>query len=226
MKQIIFVTATNTNVGKTYASKLLLKSFAKKSYKVAYFKPIETGVDLLPKDISKCVKLAKKLNPLLNQLHSKSFYSYLFALPASPFVANSALKSPKKIKPKKIIKKALALFEFCDVLIIEGSGGLFVPIKQDYFIIDLIKDFQKVKTYSVNTNKYKIKTKTILISPSQLGNINTTFLSFRALKSYKIKFKWYINLHKHKKSFKKISLPFYKSYINEQRLEIRYLHKL
>jgi len=223
-KQLIFITATNTNVGKTHASQTLLAKLSSKGEKVAYFKPIETGVASTPSDITKCVNLAKKLNPALKHLPLKSFYSYLFSLPASPFVANYHQHNPYKIKPNKIIKKALSLFDFCDILIIEGAGGLFVPITAKYYMIDLIKDFsQTTKHLSCNNKTYKLKTKTILISPSQLGNINDTLLSFRALKSYKIKFKWYINLHKHKKSFKKISLPFYKAFTKNQKTKIKYI---
>jgi dethiobiotin synthetase len=70
-----------------------------------------------------------------------------------------------------------------------------VPIKKDYFMIDLIKEFN---------------CKTILVSPSNLGSINDTLLSQMVLKNYNIKFRWYINLYKEKKSFFDTTMPFYK----------------
>jgi dethiobiotin synthetase len=258
-KQIIFITATNTNIGKTYASCLVLKSMAKKGFDVAYFKPIETGVkNNKPKDILKCTKLAKKLNSKLNNLPLNSFYSHIFTLPASPFVANLSKHKNKnkqtKIKPKNIINKALHLFNFCDILVIEGAGGLFVPICKNYFVIDLIFNFSNISyfnlinineqlyskqkqispkqfcpiTHSTQQTKYqnKLKTKILLISPSNLGNINDTLLSFNILYKYKLKFKWYINLFKQKKLFKKISLPFYKQNKTKLFKKIRYLDAL
>ena len=60
----IFITATNTNVGKTYASEVFLKYFAKQGLKVGYFKAIETGVENnSPFDGVKMFELAKELNP-------------------------------------------------------------------------------------------------------------------------------------------------------------------
>ena len=67
-----------------------------------------------------------------------------------------------------------------------------VPIKKNYFMIDLIKDFQK-----------SFHTKTILIVPSYLGSINDTLLSQNMLKQYNINYEWYINLYKEKKNLKK-----------------------
>lgn len=81
----------------------------------------------------------------------------------------------------------------CDVLVIEGAGGLMVPLEEDLFIIDLIKHFQA---------------QAILITPSKLGCINDTLLSIEALKSRNIDFDFYINLYEDKDSFHKVSKPF------------------
>ena len=59
----LFITATNTDVGKTYACEKFLNYFAKAGLKVGYFKPFETGVFDKPLDGSKMLELAKKLNP-------------------------------------------------------------------------------------------------------------------------------------------------------------------
>ena len=62
-KQIYFITATNTDIGKSYASEVFLKKFAKQGKKVGYFKPIETGVKTVPLDGTKLLSITKKLNP-------------------------------------------------------------------------------------------------------------------------------------------------------------------
>lgn len=198
-KQIYFITATNTDVGKTYASEKLLKKYAKQGKKVGYFKPIETGVIKAPLDGSKLLKATKKLNANFT-FTINEIVPYQFKLPASPFVA----KNNTVIDKKKIFKQTKKLLKKCDILIVEGAGGLMVPITKNYFMIDLIKDFQE-----------EFKSKTILISSSALGSINDTLLSQKALQSYSIDYKWYINLHKDKENFNKITLPFYKEYFDK-----------
>lgn len=192
--QSLFITATNTNVGKTYASELFLKYYANKGFKVGYFKPIETGVEDLPPDGLAMFNLAKKLNPDFN-VTIEDVVPYQFRLPAAPFVA----KEQTKIDINVLKEKRDYLFEFCDFLIIEGAGGLLVPIEKDFFIIDLIKTFNAPAK---------------LIVPSRLGSINDTLLSIEALQARGIDFEWFINLYEDKESFSKVTLPFYNTYFN------------
>lgn len=194
MKKTYFITATNTDVGKSYACEVFLKKFASEGKKVGYFKPIETGVTSTPIDGDKLLNLTKQLNPEFD-FDVDDVVPYQFTLPAAPFVA----KNGATIDIEYIINHTDKLLEKCDTLIIEGAGGLMVPIEKDYFMIDLMKEFQE-----------KINTKTILIAPSNLGSINDTLLSQNTLKSYGINFEWYINLFKDKDSFTKITYPFYK----------------
>jgi len=193
--ETLFVTATNTDIGKTYACEKLLKYYSKKGYKVAYFKPFETGVIDLPLDGSKILNLVKELNPDFS-LSINDIVPYQFELPAAPYVA----KKKTKIDIDLLLKKKKLLESYCDLLIIEGAGGLMVPIDKDLFIIDLIKIFEA---------------KAILITPSKLGCINDTLLSFEALKNRDISFDWYINLYEDKDSFEEVSKPFLKDYFKE-----------
>lgn len=199
MKEVFFVTATNTDVGKSYASEIFLEKFAKENKKVGYFKPIETGVDTLPQDGLKLLQIVQNLNPLFTP-DLNEVVPYQFKLPAAPFVA----KGDTKIDIQNLLQKAKNLLNYCDVLIVEGAGGLMVPIEKNYFMIDLIKEFQK-----------QLNAKTILISPSNLGSINDTMLSQTLLKNYNINYEWYINLYKDKESFETVTLPFYKEYFNQ-----------
>lgn len=199
MKKIVFVTATNTDIGKTYACEIFLKKFAKNGERVGYFKPIETGVKSKPEDGTKLLSITKELNKDFN-FTINDIVPYQFSLPASPFVA----KQDINIDIRFILNKIKKLLKFCDILVIEGAGGLMVPIEKDYFMIDLISDISK-----------NFNTQTILISPSNLGNINDTLLSQKALNSYNIKYKWYINLYKNKNSFNTTTLPFYKEYFDK-----------
>jgi dethiobiotin synthetase len=191
----IFITATNTDVGKSYACEKFLKYYAKQGLKVGYFKPIETGVAPVPPDGNKLLNLVKELNKDFD-VTIDDVVPYQFKLPAAPYVA----KETTKIDLDFIIEKRDYLLKFCDILVIEGAGGLMVPIEKDFFIIDLIK---------------YLETKAILITPSKLGCINDTLLSMQALKNKNIDFDWYINLFLDKDSFEKVSLPFYKDVFDE-----------
>ena len=193
----IFITSTNTNVGKTFASEVFLKYFAKNGLKVGYFKPIETGViDNSPLDGLKMFELVKKLNKNFENLSLNDIVPYQFTLPASPYIA----KGNSNIDIDFLKKQKEYLQTFCDILIIEGAGGLFVPIKKDFFMIDLIKEFD---------------CKTFLITPSKLGCINDTLLSIEALKNRKIDFEFFINLYQDINSFDKVSKPFLEDFFGE-----------
>jgi len=184
----LFITATNTDVGKTYASERLLRYYTKKGFKVGYFKPCETGVENNPLDGTKMLNLVKELNPSFN-VNIDDVVPYQFKLPAAPYVA----KGDTKISIDFIKEKKSYLKQFCNLLIIEGAGGLMVPIEEDLFIIDMIK---------------QLDSKAVLITPSKLGCINDTLLSIEALKNRDIEFDWYINLYQDKDSFNEVSKPF------------------
>ena len=185
----LFITATNTDIGKTYAAELFLRAYASKGFRVGYFKPIETGVVSLPLDGQKMLDITKKLNPDFN-VNIKDVVPYQFELPAAPYVAKKDLK----ISIDMIKEKRDYLLEFCDFLIIEGAGGLMVPIEEDFFLIDLI---------------VKLECSAILVAPSKLGGINDTLLSGLALKAKNIQYETYINLYQDKKSFFDVSYPYY-----------------
>ena len=191
----IFITATNTDVGKTYASEKFLRYFASKGLKVGYFKPCETGVIDLPVDGNKMLNITKELNPDF-KVNLCDVVPYQFKLPAAPYVA----KGDTSIFLDLIKEKKKYLEQFCDVLIIEGAGGLMVPIEKDLFIIDLIKE---------------LDCEAILIAPSKLGCINDTLLSINALKAKNIDFELYINLYQDLDSFEKVSKPFLIDYFKK-----------
>ena len=191
----IFITATNTDVGKTYASEKFLRFFAKNGLKVGYFKPCETGVIDFPLDGTKMLNLTKELNPNF-KVSINDVVPYQFKLPAAPYVAKgNSLISLDYIKEKKKY-----LEQFCDVLIIEGAGGLMVPLEKNLFIIDLIKE---------------LDSQAILITPSKLGCINDTLLSINALKAKNIDFEFFINLYQDIDSFEKVSKPFLIDYFKK-----------
>jgi len=192
MAKRIFITATNTNVGKTYATGLLLKEYASQGLKVGVFKPIETGVEETPLDGKKLFDLAKELNPALAVLGLDTIVPYQFKLPAAPYVA----KVEENIDLEYLSKKLQSIEEHCDIVLIEGAGGLMVPVEEDLFIVDLIPYF---------------KASVLLVSPSRLGSINDTLLSQHLLENRNIPYTWAINLYEDEDSFEEVTAPFYKN---------------
>ena len=63
----IFISANNTNQGKTYTTLKLIESFSKKGFKVGVMKPIETGVEKVPLDGEKLLNKVKQENQLFNK---------------------------------------------------------------------------------------------------------------------------------------------------------------
>ncbi|KIM08744.1 MAG: ATP-dependent dethiobiotin synthetase BioD [Sulfurovum sp. FS06-10] len=188
--QTIFVTATNTNVGKTHTTKKLIELFSHKNIKVGICKPIETGVLNEPLDATELLHTVQQYNINFKPLKPADITAYTFKLPASPFSADTQ----KIIKIEAIKAKIAHLQTLCDLLIIEGAGGVMVPITANYFMIDLAQELQAM---------------TLLVTPSKLGCINDTLLSIEALKNRKMHFDWCVNLYEDKNYFQEITQPFY-----------------
>ncbi|GIU00933.1 ATP-dependent dethiobiotin synthetase BioD [Sulfurovum sp. TSL6] len=186
----LFITATGTNIGKTHTTVQLIEAFAAKGLSVGVFKPIETGVSTLPHDASLLLKVCQKVNKNFKNLNPEDITAYTFPLPAAPFCADIH----QEIVLEKIIKKYHELSQLCDILLVEGAGGLLVPVTKDFMMIDLAK---------------KLKAKVLLVTPSRLGCINDTLLSMEALNSRNMGFEWCVNLFEDKESFSEVTQPFY-----------------
>jgi dethiobiotin synthetase len=198
MAKSIFITATNTDIGKTYTTVKLIEQLSSQGLKVCAYKPIETGVvGGHASDASVLLEAVQANNPLFLDLKIDDIISYKFELPSAPYVA----KGDVNISLEKIKKQKEYLESICDVLLIEGAGGLFVPIEKDFFMIDLI-DYLEVD-------------KTLLVTSSKLGAINSTILSQNALKQRDIKFDWLVNIYKDQDSFFDVTYPFYQDYFDK-----------
>jgi dethiobiotin synthetase len=145
----IFITGTNTNIGKTVISSWLC---AHSSY--SYFKPIQTGG--IEGTDSKFVKQATGVD-----IYPES---YLYKVPLSPHLAASLEGSEIDINNIKLPD--------INNLIIEGAGGVMVPLNKQFLMIDLIK---------------KLELAVIIVSISKLGTINHTLLTIEALQARGIK---------------------------------------
>lgn len=191
MTKRIFVTATNTDIGKTYTTKMLLREFASRGIKVGVIKPIESGVvNGYATDAEELLELIKELNPKLWHLEVEDIAPITYELAASPYVASNNTT----FDIKTVLKKIDELEAFCDLIIIEGAGGLYVPIDDKYMMIDLIKMLNSVA---------------LLVTHCSLGCINDTLLSKGALEVKKIPHVVAFNCKGGDESFGEISEPYF-----------------
>ena len=163
----LFITATDTDIGKTFVCAGIANSLKKLGINVGIMKPFACGVKqkngFSSNDLSILSKAANVHDPeeLVNP--------FFFPIPASPYTAAKNLGV--KIDIKHIMKCFTALNKIHDVTLIEGIGGIMTPILKNYAVIDLIRDF--------NTN-------TIIVTSSKIGTVNHTIMTCEMCKNMKI----------------------------------------
>ena len=168
--KVIFVTGTDTGVGKTVISSAIAAFFSlRKQMNVGVMKPFESGLskrdkDLLPWDAI-CLREASGSNDDLNIISP-----YTFESPVAPEVA--AMLEHVNIDISMVDKIFHNLAKSHDLLVIEGAGGVLVPIRENFFFADLIQ---------------KWNAPTLIVSRLGLGTINHTLLTNHLLKERGIK---------------------------------------
>lgn len=157
----VFIAGTDTGVGKTYVACALAHALRKKNIDVGVMKPFATGsrqdVVLLRRAAGVKDSL-DRVNPIF------------LKKPLAPWVA--ARLEKRKIKNQKICNAYSLLKERHSFMIVEGVGGLLVPIGKNFFVLDLIS---------------QLKLPVILVARAGLGTINHTLLSLGALRRKKIR---------------------------------------
>ena len=149
MAKGFFITGTDTGVGKTVITAALIKAVGLLGLKACGMKPIETGCKttassqqpavsskkrtLIPSDGMFLKKMAG-MDDSIDLVTPIRFERPLAPLPSSEIEGTS-------VDFEKIQKAYAALLKNYDVIIVEGIGGLLVPIKRDYFVLDLARDF-------------------------------------------------------------------------------------
>lgn len=159
MPKGFFVTGTDTGVGKTVVSGALLRAMLMAGMRVCGMKPVETGCRreedmLIPADGLFLKNLSQSDEPMEHIAPS------CLEFPLAPLVA--AELEGKDISLKKLRNEFEYLSNKYDAVVVEGIGGLLVPIKKDYFVSDLARDFGLPL---------------IVVSTPFLGTINQTLLT-------------------------------------------------
>ncbi|ADV45555.1 dethiobiotin synthase [Nitratifractor salsuginis DSM 16511] len=186
----IFITATGTGVGKTYASCRIIEALGARGIRVGACKPVETGVTSVPADAAALLQCVQRFNPAFAPLSPEDLCAYTFPLPAAPFCADTE----RIISLETLFEKIRHLESLCDLLVIEGAGGLMVPITRDYAMVDLARD---------------LEAPVLLVSSSELGGINPTLLSLELLRNRRLPHDWCVNLYRDSDSFVSVTRPYY-----------------
>ena len=155
----IFVTGTDTDIGKTIVSAILCASLRHSAKPFAYFKPIQTGMD----EDCKTLRFLARLSD--SEIENPIYY---FPEPLSP--DRAAALNGKTIQISKIVERfhELPAEKF---YVVEGAGGVMVPIHPEFKMRDLMA---------------ALKIPALVVASTRLGTINHTLLTLEALAHAKV----------------------------------------
>jgi len=152
----LFVTGTDTNVGKTVVSATLMQRYGREA-RLRYWKPIQTGIELDPggNDTAEVVRLGEC------QPDAAIEAGVRLPRPLSPHLAAKLSGSAIELQPLVDIAAGARR-----ALIVEGAGGVLVPVNEREFMTDLMS---------------RLGLPVLIVSRSTLGTINHTLLTIEAL---------------------------------------------
>lgn len=173
---VLFISGIDTDIGKTYATGMIAKALIQQDVNVITQKLVQTGVSInadngdmnIADDI---VTHRQLMNiPLQPCDIDGTTCPYRYEKPASPHLAVQLAN--EVLDPEVITKATQRLQSDYDVVLLEGAGGLLVPITEQLVTLDYIA----AQGYSV-----------VLVTSGRLGSINHTLLSLEAIKSRGLK---------------------------------------
>jgi len=154
----LFVTGTDTDVGKTCVTAGIALALKKSGINVGVMKPFvcdgNRKNDSSSDDVTILTNAAGVSDPY------KLVNPFFFPISASPYTA--AKYSDTKISIDLVLDSYKKLSKMHDIMLIEGIGGIMTPILKDFAIVDLIKNF---------------KTNTIIVTSSKIGTVNHTIMT-------------------------------------------------
>jgi dethiobiotin synthetase len=167
-RKALFITGTDTGVGKTRVAAGLIRLARLRGLHGVGVKPVETGCSvregvLYPEDGAFLCEAAE------NELPLDQCAAFRFKLPASP--ARAATVEGRRLYLAEIEEHIRAVVANADFTVVEGAGGLMVPIQGKHMIIDLIR---------------RLGYPALLVGRTRLGTVNHTLLSLNAMKHYEI----------------------------------------
>ena len=162
MENILFVSGIDTDAGKSYATAYLAREWNKKGIRTITQKFIQTGNVGHSEDIDLHRRIM--MTGLLPEDKEELTFPEVFSYPASPLLASKIDQRP--INFEKMENATLELSHRFDKVLLEGAGGLMVPLTEDLLTIDYVAQ----KGYPM-----------IFVTSGKLGSVNHTLLSFEAI---------------------------------------------
>jgi dethiobiotin synthetase len=159
-----FISGTSTGIGKTYISSLLVKAFGFSGL-VSYMKPVQTGCNFPDASDADLSFIKQHASPVFTETIT-DHTPYCFDTPCSPHLAASL--SNASIDISVIVRSYHKILSHVNTLIVEGAGGLLVPLSETVSTLDMIK---------------LLNIPVILVTTPNLGTLNHTFLSVNQLRT-------------------------------------------
>lgn len=167
MSKGIFITATGTDVGKTYIAALITKALCDHGINAGYYKAVLSGAEILnekiiagdAKFVFDCAKIEKEPN---------DYVSYILKTPVSPHLA--AELENVTIELNTIYSHFNRIKSEFEYITVEGSGGIICPIRLDGEVI-MLTDIIK-----------KLGLEVLIVASAELGTINHTVLTVEYVK--------------------------------------------
>ena len=159
----LFITGTGTDVGKTFVTAGIASLALDAGKRVAVIKPVQTGLAEYAPDIREI----RALSPGIIDMPEGSASAYSFGLPASPHLAAAEEKSRVSMARLMEFVDRVGNDFAPDVLLLEGAGGVLVPLNEK----ETFLDFMKMLDIPV-----------LVVALAGLGTINHTLLTLEALK--------------------------------------------
>jgi dethiobiotin synthetase len=160
----VFITGTDTGVGKTVVTAALAATLAKETYAIGVMKPIETGVGANDRSDAARLQRAAHSTDALDVIRP-----YAYRSPVAPAAAAALEKKPIRIS--SILLAYRMLLSRHDVVLVEGVGGVRVPITPIADILTLIA---------------RMKLPVVVVARAGLGGVNHALLTLAALRDSKI----------------------------------------
>jgi dethiobiotin synthetase len=161
LARIIFITGTDTGVGKTLLTGLLLDHLRQSGCHALAIKPFCSGSHA-DTEFLRAVQDG--------ELTIEEITPFFFAEPLAPLVA--ARRHGRLIRLPEVLRQINRIASRCDCLLIEGIGGLLVPLGEGFTVRDLIA---------------RLDCEIVLVSCNRLGTINHTLLTVEALRTFENK---------------------------------------
>jgi len=169
----LFVTGTDTDVGKTCVTASIVKNLRDMDIDVGVMKPFASGYKKNFNSLSQDVEILMKYSGSHDPIDLVN--PYFFEIPTSPYDASKILT--REINLQKVIDAYDKLLLSHDLVIVEGIGGLMTPITQNYFVSNLISEFD---------------IDTIIVINSKLGTVNHTLLTYEHCKQMHLKLRGFV----------------------------------